>query len=79
MRLKNYREMSAAERRRHSLSAKLFRDAVLGSLALGILSLVIGLGLYAAAMAGQYIGIAFNLSRNAAGIVMGKPFSYDPG
>ena len=69
MRLKNYREMSAAERRRHSLSAKLFRDAVLGSLALGILSLVIGLGLYAAAMAGQYIGIAFNLSRNAAGIL----------
>ena len=69
MQTKNFRDMNEFERRHHSLSAKLFRDALLGSLALGILSLVIGLGLYAAAMAGQFIGIAFNLSRNAAGIL----------
>ena len=41
----------------------------MGAIILGIVALAIGLGLYAVALSGQYIGEAFNLSRNAQAII----------
>ena len=46
-----------------SLKKQLFRFSLAGSLFLGAVSLVIGLGIYAFVLAGQYISLAFNLSR----------------
>ncbi len=66
---KSVREMSALERRHYSLEARVFHAAVLGAVLLGIVSLVIGLGLYSYALAGQYIGEAFGLSRSTSIIV----------
>ena len=41
----------------------------MGAIILGIVALAIGLGLYAVALSGQYIGEAFNLSRNAQALI----------
>ena len=46
-----------------SLQKQLFRFSLAGSLFLGAVSLVIRLGIYAFVLAGQYISLAFNLSR----------------
>lgn len=66
---KSIREMSDLERKHHSLEARVFHAALLGSAILGIVSLIIGLGLYSYALAGQYIGESFGLSRSTALVV----------
>ena len=66
---KSVREMSALERKHYSLEARVFHAALMGSVILGIVSLLIGLGLYSNALAGQYIGESFGLARSAALVV----------
>ena len=66
---KSVREMTKLERLRHSLSNRVFRSVLLGSVLLGAICLLIGLGLYTAAVARQDISTAFNLSRNASAIL----------
>lgn len=66
---KSVREMTKLERMRHSLSNRVFRSVLLGSVLLGAICLLIGLGLYTAAVARHDISTAFNLSRNASAIL----------
>lgn len=66
---KSVREMTGLERMRHSLSSRIFRFVLLGSVLLGIVCLVIGLSLYTVAVARQDISTAFNLSRNASAVL----------
>ncbi len=66
---KSIREMNIFERQHYSLAARTFRATIMGSIILGLAALVIGLGLYAFALGGQYIGEAFSLARNAEAII----------
>ena len=66
---KSVREMTKLERMRHSLSSRVFRAVLLGSVLLGVVCLMIGLSLYSIAVARQNISTAFNLSRNASAIL----------
>ena len=66
---KSVREMSALERQHYSLGARVFHAAALGAAILGLVSLIIGLGLYAYALAGQYIGEAFGLAKSTSLVV----------
>ena len=66
---KSVREMTKLERMRHSLSSRVFRVVLLGSVLLGVICTLIGLGLYSVAVARQDISTAFNLSRNASAIL----------
>lgn len=66
---KSVREMTKLERMRYSLSSRMFRSVLLGSVLLGIVCLLIGLSLYTVAVARQDISTAFNLSRNASGVL----------
>ena len=61
---KSVREMTMLERMRYSLSSRVFRAVLLGTVLLGV-----GLSLYTIAVAGQNISTAFNLSRNASAIL----------
>lgn len=66
---KSVRDMTKQERRRHSLSGRMFRSVLFGSVMLGLICLLIGLSLYTVAVAKQDISTAFNLSRNAAAVL----------
>ena len=66
---KRIREMTWLQRMRYSLSSRIFRIVLLGSVLLGTVCLLIGLSLYTIAVARQDISTAFNLSRNAAAIL----------
>ena len=66
---KSVREMTRLERMRHSLSSRVFRAVLFGSILLGVICLLIGLGLYTVAVAKQDISTAFNLSQNASAIL----------
>lgn len=66
---KSVREMTKLERMRYSLSSRISRFVLLGSILLGIVCLLIGLSLYTVAVARQDISTAFNLSRNASAIL----------
>ena len=63
---KSVREMSDLERKHYSLEARVFHASLLSCILLGLVALLIGLGLYAYALRGQYITEAFQLSRNSA-------------
>ena len=63
---KTVREMSEMQRKRHSLEAKTFRATLVGCIALGIVMLLVGLGLYGFSLTKQYANHAFYLSQNAA-------------
>ncbi|MBR3539351.1 MAG: PP2C family protein-serine/threonine phosphatase [Eubacterium sp.] len=54
------------KKKQRSLQGRVFRISLFGVLALGIVSLLIGLGIYAVVLADQYITKAFNLSRMTA-------------
>ena len=55
------------ERKKRSLSTKVFRMFLLGTVVLGlILAVIIGLALYSISVGGQYISTSFNLSRSAS-------------
>ena len=66
---KTIREMSAAERQHYSLQARVFRATLMGSVLLGLVALVIGLGLYTSALIEQYTSQAFLQSKNAASML----------
>lgn len=66
---KSVREMTKLERMRHSLESRVFHAVLLGSVLLGLVCLIIGLGLYTVAVARQDISTAYNLSRNASAIL----------
>ena len=64
---KTVREMNAVEKMHHSLAAKIFRATVTGCILLGLVTLIVGLGLYTYTLSGQIIRHAFDLTRSAAG------------
>ena len=66
---KSIREMSASERKHYSLQARVFRATLIGSLVLGLVALLIGLGLYTTALIDQYTSEAFLQSKNAASVL----------
>ncbi|MCR5010277.1 MAG: SpoIIE family protein phosphatase [Clostridia bacterium] len=62
---KSVREMGALERKHYSLSGKVFRLVIIGSLILGLVAFAIGLGLYSVALTDKYISESFNLAKTA--------------
>ena len=66
MKTKSVREMSALERKQHSLQAKTFRGMLMNCIFLGLGLLITGLGLYSYSLTKQYISHAFNMTRVAA-------------
>lgn len=66
---KAYRELSEAERKHHSLSARVSRYVVIGAAILGVTMLIIGLTLYSVAVSNQYISTSFNLCRSASKVL----------
>ena len=62
---KSVREMGALERKHYSLSGKVFRLVIIGSLILGLVAFAIGLGLYTVALTGKYISESFTLAKTA--------------
>ena len=66
---RSVRQMSARERRRHSLAARSFRAVLLMAAVLGTVALVIGSSMYFLAVRGQYIRIAYNASAGAEAIL----------
>jgi len=69
MPVKSIREMNRLERTHYSLASRTFRATIMGAIVLGLAALIIGLGLYSYALAGQYIGEAYNLCRTIGGII----------
>ena len=63
---KSVRELNKWERLHYSLAARMFHSIIRVSIIFGLASLLIGLGLYAYALSGQYIGEGFYLSRTAS-------------
>ena len=66
MPVKSIKEMTARERRAHSLSARMFNSILVSCIILGIVLLVIGLGLYGLVLSEQYLSSAFDLSASTA-------------
>ena len=65
---KSIREMNKYERMHYSLAARTFHAVVIGAVIIGLVTLLVGLGLYAVAVADQNITTAFGLTRNALAI-----------
>ena len=57
------------ERKHYSLQARVFRATLMGSVVLGLVALLIGLGLYTTALINQYTSEAFLQSKNAASVL----------
>ena len=66
---KTVREMTALERQHYSLSSRVFHATILGSILLGLVALVIGLGLYTYSSVNHHVSTAFNLTRSAESIL----------
>ena len=66
---KTVREMTRLERLHYSLGARVFHATIMGSAVLGLLALLIGLSFYTWSLLGQYIGDAYNLSRDTAAVL----------
>ena len=66
---KTIREMSERERRHYSLETKTFRAVLMSSLILGIVSLIVGVGLYAYSLGNHFIDQAFGVTKNASTII----------
>ena len=62
---KTFREMSDSERARHSLSARIFRATLMGSIVFGVVGLVVGLGLYTRVLTERYISQAVDVTPSA--------------
>lgn len=65
---KNVNIMDEYNRRRFSLTGRVFHATLLGSMILGLIVLIIGLGLYSYALVGQYISQSYSISCCAASI-----------
>ena len=66
---KTIKEMSVWERRHFSLQAKTFHAVLMGSLILGIIALITGLGLYTYSLGTQYISSAFDITKNVSHVI----------
>ena len=66
---KTVREMNKFERQHYSLAARVFHAVLNGSIILGTVALLIGLGLYTFAVVQQYILESFNLTRSTNAIM----------
>ena len=66
---KTIKEMSRWELRHYSLETKTFRAVLMGSLLLGIVALILGVGLYVYSLGNQYISEAFNLSKSVTSVM----------
>ncbi|MBQ4506833.1 MAG: SpoIIE family protein phosphatase [Firmicutes bacterium] len=66
---KSVREMNESERRKYSLSARVFNATVASSLIIGLIALMIGLGLYTKALLDNYITESYTLARSGAAII----------
>ena len=66
---KSVRDMTERERAHHSLASRVFHASLMGSLLLGLVAMLVGLGLYTNALVGQYIAEAFGLSSSTALVV----------
>ncbi|MBR6898294.1 MAG: SpoIIE family protein phosphatase [Lachnospiraceae bacterium] len=66
---KSVRDMSDAERRFYSLPATVFNATVLGSLLLGFLTFLVGLGLYTYVLVNQYISQVSATTRSMAMVI----------
>ena len=62
-----------ADRKKRSLSTKVFRMFLLGTVVLGLILALIGLALYSIAVGSQYISTSFNLSRSASMVLQTIP------
>jgi len=62
-------ETPKKERKTLSLSTKVFRMFMAGTIVLGLILQIIVLGLYSFAVANQYIATSYNLSRNASRVL----------
>lgn len=69
MQTTNTVETPKKERKPRSLSTKVFRMFLAGTIVLGLILQVIVLGLYSFAVANQYIATSFNLSRSASRVL----------
>jgi sigma-B regulation protein RsbU (phosphoserine phosphatase) len=74
---KSIREMSERERKNSSLSSKVLRTTILGSLILGFVALAVGLGLYIAAIIDENISVAHNIALTGAMAVQ-KHYDAEP-
>ncbi|MBR0374266.1 MAG: SpoIIE family protein phosphatase [Mogibacterium sp.] len=66
---KSIREMGSWELRHYSLQRRVFRATIMGSIVLGIVALVIGLGLYTYSLIQQLVGESFGIARSAEAIM----------
>ena len=57
--------MNEAERRRHSLTAKIFRGTLLNCIILGVVILAVSLVLYTLASSREYVSAAYGVSKSA--------------
>ena len=63
------RQMNERQRRHYSLAARTFHATVIGSILIGLVAFVIGLGLYTYALTSQFISQSFQLARSTEGIL----------
>ena len=75
--IKNIREMNDLERKHSSLSARVYHITIIGSFLFGIITLILGIGLYSEAITKQYISTSFNMSRNA-GVLLQRYVDLEP-
>ena len=62
---KSVREMNRLQRQHYSLSTRVFRASLMGSVILSIAALIIGVGLYSYALLQQHTVEAYHLTQNA--------------
>ena len=73
---KSVREMNRLQRQHYSLSTRVFRASLLGSVILALAALIIGVGLYSYALLQQHTVEAYHLTQNA-GMMLGRVTSID--
>ena len=66
-RVKRIQEMSASERKRHSLMVRSAKSTLLQSIIFGAVALLVGLGLHSYTTINRFISEASSISRSAAG------------
>ena len=69
MSTKSFQDMSARERKSHSLTVRSTRSMLVQSVIFGLAALVVGLGLHGYTTVNRYIAQAFSISRSAAGML----------
>ena len=69
MKKKSIQEMSASERKRHSLMARSAKSTLLQSIVFGVVALLLGMGLHSYTTINRFISEASSISRSAAGML----------